>query len=110
MPRRQKKVCVADDEMSNDVASMPAEAPKPKPKKAVCLKTLEKNLTEALRELEQLRNPPDVEAEYTEKMVFLRNIKEKLDDEFQDFLMRFENIWDPFTLEMQSKMHLISRH
>ena len=98
MPRRQKKVCEDLLAMPDDETSMPAEAPKRKAKKPICLKTLQKSLIEVLHELEQLRNPPDINAEHAKMLKELEMFKKQKDaaeDEFQSFLLRMEHICDP---------------
>ena len=108
MPRCQKKVRVEEDlhEMPDD-ASMPAEAPKLKPKKAVCLKTLEKNLIEVLQELQRLRNPPDVDVEHAKMLKELETFKkqkEEAEEEFESFLLRMETLEALICQNLQSRL------
>ena len=114
MPKAQKRVQVQEDlEADDEVPMPPKDAKVAKPKKKVCVKTLHNNLKEALDELEKLRNPPQLTAEYIdmiEKLEFFRKVRDKLDEEFQEFIMRCERIWDPFTIDtLKSKLHLIGR-
>ena len=120
MPRAQKRVQVLEDVEADDAPTPPkaSKASKPKPKKTVCLKTLQKNLKEALEELEQLRNPLDIPAEHAEmlrKLEMFKGIFQDLEDEFQSFLFNIERIWDPFTLDdldfckVKSKVALLNR-
>ena len=120
MPRAQKRVQVLEDVEADDAPTPPkaSKASKPKPKKTVCVKTLQKNLKEALEELEQLRNPLDIPAEHAEmlrKLEMFKSIFQDLEDEFQSFLFNIERIWDPFTLDdldfrnVKSKVALVNR-
>ena len=119
MPKAQKRVQVQDDIDADDEVPMhPKAAKAPKPKKKVCVKTLQKNLKEALEELEQLRNPLDIPAEHAEmlrKLEMFKGIFQDLEDEFQSFLFNIERIWDPFTLDdldfckVKSKVALVNR-